>query len=69
MIYIIVEPCIGYCDTSCVDVCPVDCIHGPVPLDDIREIREAGGEDGLKAQKVLAAAIESVRTGAVVSVE
>ncbi len=30
---------------------------------------DASGEDGLKAQKVLAAAIESVRTGAVVSVE
>ena len=30
---------------------------------------DASGEDGLKAQKVLAAAIESVRTGAVVAVE
>jgi ferredoxin len=23
----IAEPCIGTKDTSCVDVCPVDCIH------------------------------------------
>lgn len=22
------------------EVCPVDCIHGPIPLDDIREIPE-----------------------------
>lgn len=27
MTYIIAEPCIGTKDTSCVDVCPVDCIH------------------------------------------
>jgi NAD-dependent dihydropyrimidine dehydrogenase PreA subunit len=25
--YIIAEPCLGTKDTSCVDVCPVDCIH------------------------------------------
>ena len=29
MPYIIAEPCVGTCDTACVDVCPVDCIHGP----------------------------------------
>ena len=27
MTYIIGEPCIGTKDASCVDVCPVDCIH------------------------------------------
>tara|TARA_B100000287_G_scaffold401604_1_gene421803 strand:- start:1515 stop:1817 length:303 start_codon:yes stop_codon:yes gene_type:complete len=27
--YIIAEPCVGTCDTACLDVCPVDCIHGP----------------------------------------
>ena len=27
MTYIIAEPCVGVCDTACVDVCPVDCIH------------------------------------------
>ena len=27
MAYIIAEPCIGTCDTACVEVCPVDCIH------------------------------------------
>ena len=30
MTYIIAEPCIGVKDLSCVEVCPVDCIH---PLD------------------------------------
>jgi NAD-dependent dihydropyrimidine dehydrogenase PreA subunit len=28
--YVINEPCIGTKDASCVDVCPVDCIH-PTP--------------------------------------
>lgn len=28
MTHIIMEPCIGVKDTSCVDVCPVDCIYG-----------------------------------------
>ena len=29
MTYIIAEPCVGTCDTACIEVCPVDCIHGP----------------------------------------
>lgn len=27
MTYVICEPCIGVKDKSCVEVCPVDCIH------------------------------------------
>ena len=27
MAYVIAEPCIGVKDASCVDACPVDCIH------------------------------------------
>ena len=27
MTYIIAEPCVGVKDSSCVDVCPVDCIY------------------------------------------
>jgi ferredoxin len=34
--YVIAEPCIGRTDRSCVEVCPVDCIH-PTP-------EEPGGE-------------------------
>jgi ferredoxin len=30
MTYVITEPCIGNKDSSCVEVCPVDCIH-PTP--------------------------------------
>lgn len=42
MAYVIAEPCAGTCDTACVDVCPMDCIHGPLPAD---EIRRAAGAD------------------------
>ena len=28
MSYIIAEPCVDVKDKSCVEVCPVDCIHG-----------------------------------------
>lgn len=32
MSYIIGMPCEGTCDTACVAVCPVDCIHGPIDI-------------------------------------
>ena len=28
MAYVITEPCIGVKDKGCIDVCPMDCIHG-----------------------------------------
>ena len=28
MTYVIAEPCIDVKDTGCIDVCPMDCIHG-----------------------------------------
>ncbi len=27
MTYIVTEPCVGVCDTACVEVCPVDCFY------------------------------------------
>ncbi|HTE54654.1 MAG TPA: 4Fe-4S binding protein [Kofleriaceae bacterium] len=36
MAYVITQKCIGTCDTACVDVCPCDCILGPVPLEELR---------------------------------
>ena len=42
MTFVITEPCLGVCDTSCVEVCPVDCIHGPIGHDEIEEIRASG---------------------------
>ena len=33
MSHIILSPCVGTCDTACVAVCPVNCIHGPIDVD------------------------------------
>jgi hypothetical protein len=33
MSYIIGKDCVGCIDTSCVNVCPVDCINGPIMID------------------------------------
>src|SRR4051812_46954693 len=38
MTYVITKKCVGTCDSVCVDVCPVDCIMGPVPVDQIRAV-------------------------------
>ncbi len=38
MAYVITQKCIGTCDTACVDVCPCDCIRGPIDLDAIRSV-------------------------------
>ena len=33
MSFIIGKSCVGCVDTSCVNVCPVECIHGPIYID------------------------------------
>ena len=43
MSYIIAEPCVGTCDTACVEVCPVDCIHGPYDKEGRGEEAKADG--------------------------
>ena len=43
MPYIITEPCVSVCDTACVEVCPVNCIHGPKdPEGEGEEAKEDG---------------------------
>ncbi|MFW5967817.1 MAG: 4Fe-4S dicluster domain-containing protein [Persicimonas sp.] len=44
MTFVITEPCHGTCDTSCVEVCPVDCIHGPLSVDEIEQIKLEGDQ-------------------------
>ena len=41
MTYVINQSCVGTCDTACVDECPVDCILGPVPVADLRQVPQA----------------------------
>ena len=41
MPYVITQKCIGTCDSGCVDVCPCDCISGPIPLAELRSVPPA----------------------------
>lgn len=50
MSYIIGRPCDGVCDTACVQVCPVDCINGPIDIEGRGE--EVSGMD-IKAGDML----------------
>jgi len=43
MTYVIGSPCLAVCDTSCVEVCPVDCIYAPKDLDEIHDIQIESG--------------------------
>tara|TARA_R110002167_G_scaffold299372_1_gene503757 strand:- start:192 stop:500 length:309 start_codon:yes stop_codon:yes gene_type:complete len=49
MSFIIGKKCIGTCDTACVDVCPVDCIHGPIDIDGAgAEVKTLDSVEGLQ---------------------
>ena len=50
MAFIIGTKCVSECDTGCVDVCPVDCIHGPFDKKGAgAEVHEEGfNPDGLQ---------------------
>ena len=50
MTYIIADPCVGTCDTACVEVCPVDCIHGPDDPEGSGEEAKASGYDATNKQ-------------------
>jgi NAD-dependent dihydropyrimidine dehydrogenase PreA subunit len=49
MAYVITEPCIGTCDTACVKICPVDCIHGPKIIEEMEGAPEPKRKVALKA--------------------
>ena len=38
MAYVICDPCRGCVDTACIDVCPCECIAGPIEVDRIRAV-------------------------------
>ena len=52
MSFIIGTKCVSECDTACVDVCPVDCIHGPIDISgagkEVEGLREDGKLEGLQ---------------------
>jgi len=52
MSYIIANKCVSVCDTACVEVCPVDCIHGPIDNIgsgvEVKKLKEEGKLEGLQ---------------------
>tara|TARA_B100001094_G_scaffold7951_1_gene7103 strand:+ start:601 stop:888 length:288 start_codon:yes stop_codon:yes gene_type:complete len=49
MAFVIAEPCVSTCDTACVAVCPVDCIHGPIDKTGLgAEVEGMESVDGLQ---------------------
>ena len=52
MSFIIGNKCVSTCDTACVNVCPVDCIHGPIDINgrgsEVDDLRTQGKLDGLQ---------------------
>lgn len=46
MSYIIGNKCVSVCDTACANVCPVDCINGPIKIDGLgKEVHNMSPED------------------------
>ena len=51
MSYIIGKDCVGCIDTSCVNVCPVDCINGPIIVDGLgKEVSAMSDEEKIGKQ-------------------
>jgi ferredoxin len=52
MSHIIGKECVSTCDTACVEVCPVECIHGPIDVDgggaEVKKLLEEGKIQGLQ---------------------
>ena len=49
MSFIIGKKCVSTCDTACVNVCPVDCIHGPIDINGAgAEVKTLDSVEGLQ---------------------
>lgn len=64
MSYIIGKPCEGVCDTICVEVCPVDCIHGPIDIDGMGQEVQSMSEEELKGLQLYINPEECIDCGA-----
>ena len=64
MSYIIGKPCDGVCDTACVSVCPVDCIHGPIDIEGRGAEVEGTSEEDKKGKQLYINPAECIDCGA-----
>jgi NAD-dependent dihydropyrimidine dehydrogenase PreA subunit len=65
MSFIIGNKCVSTCDTACVTVCPVDCIHGPIDVDGAgAEVEELRAQDKLEGLQLYINPDECIDCGA-----
>ena len=64
MSFIIGKKCEGVCDTACVEVCPVDCIHGPILPDNRGQEVQNITKDELKGLQLYINPEECINCGA-----
>ena len=66
MSFIIGNKCVGVCDTACVEVCPVDCINGPLSVTGRGEEVEKISEEEKKGLQLYINPIDCINCGACV---
>ncbi len=66
MSYIIGKACDGVCDTACVNVCPVDCIHGPIDIEGRGMEVDGMSKEELKGKQLYINPAECIDCGACV---
>ena len=67
MSYIIGKACIGCIDGACVTVCPVDCIHGPIAIDNSgRDVKNLTEEEK-QGNQLYIHPIDCIKCGACIS--
>lgn len=66
MSFIIGNKCIDCLDTSCVKVCPIDCIHGPIYTDRMGDEIKEMNEEELKGKQLYIDPSQCINCGACV---
>jgi len=66
MSFIIGKSCVDCLDTSCINVCPVDCINGPIRIEDTGTDVETMSEDEKKGLQLYINPDECIKCGACV---
>jgi NAD-dependent dihydropyrimidine dehydrogenase PreA subunit len=64
MSFIIGKNCIGCVDTACVNVCPVDCINGPIYTDKTAEEVKSMSKEDLEDKQLYINPIICINCGA-----
>jgi len=64
MSFIIGKNCIGCVDTACVNVCPVDCINGPIYTDKTGDEVKSMSKEDLKDKQLYINPINCINCGA-----